>query len=197
MTLELCIPTLCCTAPEMPRARYSFGDTVLPVWPICASAGTSRRTRPPGWRRRRHRAPPPAPRPGRSSRPRPVPCHRPRSRRRPRPKDRPRFLNSPAADRGRHRIRLEGRRSPPRSPAHLRPPAPVRMTRAGTGPPASPRASPRRRAPSPGRPAACRSRSPPLTTRSTRSQLSPASRRAARPAATSAPRTEFESRKVS
>src|SRR5437764_12938575 len=34
-----CMPTLCWIAPEMPAARYSFGATVLPVWPICAAYG--------------------------------------------------------------------------------------------------------------------------------------------------------------
>jgi len=33
------MPTLCWIAPEMPAARYSFGETVLPVWPICAAYG--------------------------------------------------------------------------------------------------------------------------------------------------------------
>ena len=37
MFSELCIPTLCWIAPEMPAARYSFGETVLPVWPIWAA----------------------------------------------------------------------------------------------------------------------------------------------------------------
>src|SRR2546426_6827296 len=37
MFSEPCIPTLCWIAPEMPAARYSFGATVLPVWPICAA----------------------------------------------------------------------------------------------------------------------------------------------------------------
>ena len=36
MFSEVCMPTLCWIAPEMPAARYSFGATVLPVWPICA-----------------------------------------------------------------------------------------------------------------------------------------------------------------
>ena len=36
MFSEACMPTLCWIAPEMPAARYSFGATVLPVWPICA-----------------------------------------------------------------------------------------------------------------------------------------------------------------
>src|SRR6266513_3465927 len=36
---ELCMPTLCWIAPEMPRATYSFGETVLPVWPIWAEYG--------------------------------------------------------------------------------------------------------------------------------------------------------------
>src|SRR3954469_21777716 len=39
MFSELCMPTLCWMAPEMPAARYSFGATVLPVWPICAAYG--------------------------------------------------------------------------------------------------------------------------------------------------------------
>src|SRR3954447_18065090 len=39
MFSELCMPTLCWMAPEMPTARYSFGATVLPVWPICAAYG--------------------------------------------------------------------------------------------------------------------------------------------------------------
>src|SRR3954468_5506716 len=39
IVLELCMPTLCWMAPEMPRATYSFGETVLPVWPICALYG--------------------------------------------------------------------------------------------------------------------------------------------------------------
>jgi hypothetical protein len=39
MFSEDCIPTLCWIAPEMPAARYSFGETVLPVWPICAAYG--------------------------------------------------------------------------------------------------------------------------------------------------------------
>src|SRR5207344_10143 len=39
MFSELCIPTLCWIAPEMPAARYSFGATVLPVCPICAAYG--------------------------------------------------------------------------------------------------------------------------------------------------------------
>ena len=36
MFSEACMPTLCWIAPEMPAARYSFGATVLPVWPIWA-----------------------------------------------------------------------------------------------------------------------------------------------------------------
>src|SRR5579885_2377353 len=36
---ELCIPTLCWIAPEMPSATYSFGETVLPVCPIWAAYG--------------------------------------------------------------------------------------------------------------------------------------------------------------
>src|SRR3954463_15748491 len=39
MFSEACMPTLCWIAPEMPAARYSFGATVLPVWPICAAYG--------------------------------------------------------------------------------------------------------------------------------------------------------------
>ena len=39
MFSEDCMPTLCWIAPEMPAARYSFGATVLPVWPICAAYG--------------------------------------------------------------------------------------------------------------------------------------------------------------
>ena len=39
ITFELCMPTLCWTAPEMPSATYSFGETVLPVWPIWAAYG--------------------------------------------------------------------------------------------------------------------------------------------------------------
>src|SRR6185437_10894014 len=39
MFSELCMPTLCWIAPEIPAARYSFGATVLPVWPICAAYG--------------------------------------------------------------------------------------------------------------------------------------------------------------
>ncbi len=33
------IPTLCWIAPEMPQAMYSFGATVLPVWPTWAAYG--------------------------------------------------------------------------------------------------------------------------------------------------------------
>ena len=33
------MPTLCWIAPEMPAARYSFGATVLPVWPIWPAYG--------------------------------------------------------------------------------------------------------------------------------------------------------------
>src|SRR5256714_13322469 len=36
---ELCMPTLCWIAPEMPSATYSFGETVLPVCPIWAEYG--------------------------------------------------------------------------------------------------------------------------------------------------------------
>ena len=39
MFSELCMPTLCWIAPEIPAARYSFGATVLPVWPICVEYG--------------------------------------------------------------------------------------------------------------------------------------------------------------
>src|ERR1700681_4574468 len=39
MFSEACIPTLCWIAPEMPAARYSFGVTVLPVWPIWPAYG--------------------------------------------------------------------------------------------------------------------------------------------------------------
>src|SRR5581483_3199673 len=39
ITFEPCMPTLCWIAPEMPSATYSFGDTVLPVWPTCAEYG--------------------------------------------------------------------------------------------------------------------------------------------------------------
>ena len=39
MFSEDCIPTLCWIAPEIPAARYSFGATVLPVWPIWAAYG--------------------------------------------------------------------------------------------------------------------------------------------------------------
>src|SRR3984885_15656664 len=39
MFSEDCIPTLCWMAPEIPAARYSFGETVLPVWPIWAAYG--------------------------------------------------------------------------------------------------------------------------------------------------------------
>src|SRR5205807_4730470 len=39
MFSDPCIPTLCWIAPEIPAARYSFGATVLPVWPICAAYG--------------------------------------------------------------------------------------------------------------------------------------------------------------
>src|SRR5215210_1847192 len=35
----VCMPTLCWMAPEMPRARYSAGLTILPVWPICCAYG--------------------------------------------------------------------------------------------------------------------------------------------------------------
>mgnify|MGYP001660420087 CR=1 FL=1 len=33
MHSESCIPALCWIAPEMPRAMYTLGCTVLPVWP--------------------------------------------------------------------------------------------------------------------------------------------------------------------
>src|SRR4051812_31735969 len=39
ITFELCMPTLCWIAPEMPSATYSFGETTLPVCPICAAYG--------------------------------------------------------------------------------------------------------------------------------------------------------------
>src|SRR5439155_2559639 len=39
ITFELCIPTLCWIAPEIPTATYSFGATLLPVWPTCAAYG--------------------------------------------------------------------------------------------------------------------------------------------------------------
>src|SRR6202012_3548241 len=39
MFSEDCMPTLCWIAPEIPAARYSFGDTVLPVCPILAAYG--------------------------------------------------------------------------------------------------------------------------------------------------------------
>src|SRR6266540_1293849 len=38
-TPELCIPTLCWIAPETPTAMYSFGETVLPVCPTWAAYG--------------------------------------------------------------------------------------------------------------------------------------------------------------
>ena len=34
------MPTMCWVAPEMPSAMYSFGFTVLPVWPTCFAYGT-------------------------------------------------------------------------------------------------------------------------------------------------------------
>src|SRR3954467_6441931 len=39
ITPELCIPTLCWIAPEIPHAMYSFGETVLPVCPTCVAYG--------------------------------------------------------------------------------------------------------------------------------------------------------------
>src|SRR5512132_4344047 len=39
ITPDACIPTLCWIAPEIPQAMYSFGDTVLPVWPTCVEYG--------------------------------------------------------------------------------------------------------------------------------------------------------------
>src|SRR5829696_8396197 len=33
IVLEVCMPARCWMAPEMPTATYSWGDTVLPVWP--------------------------------------------------------------------------------------------------------------------------------------------------------------------
>src|SRR3712207_775004 len=39
MFSDACMPPLCWIAPEMPAARYSFGATVLPVWPIWAAYG--------------------------------------------------------------------------------------------------------------------------------------------------------------
>src|SRR5215470_16011990 len=33
MVLEVCMPARCWIAPEIPAARYSCGETVLPVWP--------------------------------------------------------------------------------------------------------------------------------------------------------------------
>src|SRR3954467_13345574 len=53
MFSEDCMPTLCWMAPEMPAARYSFGATVLPVWPIWAAeanqpASTTARAAAPG-----------------------------------------------------------------------------------------------------------------------------------------------------
>src|SRR5205085_5609124 len=39
MFSEDCMPTLCWIAPEIPAARYRLGDTVLPVWPLCAACG--------------------------------------------------------------------------------------------------------------------------------------------------------------
>src|SRR5262249_17913642 len=36
---EPCIPTLCWIAPEIPHATYSFGETVLPVWPTWLAYG--------------------------------------------------------------------------------------------------------------------------------------------------------------
>ena len=31
------IPMVCWVAPEMPSATYTFGFTVLPVWPTCSA----------------------------------------------------------------------------------------------------------------------------------------------------------------
>ena len=39
ITPELCMPTLCWIAPEMPQAMYSFGETVFPVCPTCVAYG--------------------------------------------------------------------------------------------------------------------------------------------------------------
>lgn len=33
ITSDDCMPTRCCTAPEMPQARYILGQTVFPVCP--------------------------------------------------------------------------------------------------------------------------------------------------------------------
>src|SRR5271165_2527987 len=33
IVLEVCMPARCWMAPEMPTAMYSWGETVLPVWP--------------------------------------------------------------------------------------------------------------------------------------------------------------------
>lgn len=49
------IPTLCCTAPEMPKAMYRSGDTILPDIPTCLERGIQpRSTR----AREQHTAPP-------------------------------------------------------------------------------------------------------------------------------------------
>src|ERR671935_97213 len=39
ITPELCMPTLCWIAPEIPQAMYRRGETVLPVWPTWAAYG--------------------------------------------------------------------------------------------------------------------------------------------------------------
>src|ERR1700689_916704 len=39
MVLEVCMPARCWMAPEMPTAMYSWGDTVLPVWPTWNACG--------------------------------------------------------------------------------------------------------------------------------------------------------------
>src|SRR5207237_4152001 len=39
ITPELCMPTLCWIAPEIPHAMYSFGETVFPVWPTWVEYG--------------------------------------------------------------------------------------------------------------------------------------------------------------
>src|SRR6266496_6145054 len=39
MTLEVCMPARCWIAPEIPAARYSCGETVLPVWPTWLLCG--------------------------------------------------------------------------------------------------------------------------------------------------------------
>ena len=40
MFFEPFMPTMCCVAPEMPQAMYTFGLTTLPVWPTCIEYGT-------------------------------------------------------------------------------------------------------------------------------------------------------------